>query len=237
MFLDLHTLQKDFDLLERIEKASMRLVTLALVNFKDEAAEIFNNERDKAADIGEDITREALDNIGVSRIPVRIFGKIDYKRARYVFHEDYAVRQALLVDSKAEKTANSARIQVSQLSMEVKQIRQETEIEVPGTLPKIINRNNIDFLTTTIFVKYVYDDSSGVNKLNLIRVACVPNGILQDRYNPTPQNGIWLVGPDAPTRGEEFRTRLSFEKLKTKCSWRVQDIYTQAAEDFTWDDD
>lgn len=236
MFIDIHTLKKNLEVLEKIEKASMRLVTLALLNFKNEAVEIFSNEIDQAGDIGEDITREALDNIGVSRIPVRIFGKIDYKKARYVFHEDYAVRQALLVDSKAEKSANSARIQVSQLSMKVKQIRQGQEIEVSGTLPNIINRNDIDFLTTTIFVKYVYADASGSNRLSLIRVACVPNGLLQDRYNPTPQDDIWLVGPDAPTRGEEFRTRLSFKKLKEKCAWRVQNIYPQAAEDFVWDD-
>jgi len=57
-----------------------------------------------------------------------------------------------------------------------------------------------------------------------IIVAALPNGILQDHYNPTPKDGIWIVGPDAPTLGEEFRTRLSFAKLKVKKSWRVQEI-------------
>ena len=103
MFRDPTSLASDLDAVEDIERASLRLVTQALVDFKEDVAEIYAAESDLQADIGEDITRETLDNMGVSKIPLRLFGKVDYKRARYVFHPDYAVRQALFVDSKAEK--------------------------------------------------------------------------------------------------------------------------------------
>src|SRR5206468_7444974 len=100
-----------------IENASLRLVVQAIHDFRQTAAEIFTSEIDKAQDKAEDITREALDVMGVSRIPTRLFGKIDYKRSRYVFHPEYALKQALLVDSKAEKVGVVARIQVAQTSM------------------------------------------------------------------------------------------------------------------------
>src|SRR3989338_7168361 len=124
MFLDPNTLATNPDRLEAIEKASMRFVTHALCLFRTDAVTIYSSGSDKQADIGEDITREALDSLGVHRIPVRLFGKIDYKKACYFFHPDYALRQALFVDSKAEKDAAKARLQVSQTSMVIRQTRQ-----------------------------------------------------------------------------------------------------------------
>ena len=64
-----------------------------------------------------------MDRMGTSVIPVRLFGKIDYKRARYVFHPEHSIRQALFVDSKAEKTegARTITIQTAQTSMRIKQ--------------------------------------------------------------------------------------------------------------------
>jgi|SRR6185295_8631296 len=82
MLIDPATLTADFPRLEEIEKASTRFVTQAMLNFREEAAQIYQNERDKPQDIGEDITREALDRLGVSKIDQRLFGKMDYKRAR-----------------------------------------------------------------------------------------------------------------------------------------------------------
>lgn len=60
MFLDPNALQNDLDRLENIEKASLRFVTQAMELFKQEAVRIFQEERDWEADIGEDITAEAL---------------------------------------------------------------------------------------------------------------------------------------------------------------------------------
>jgi hypothetical protein len=64
-------------------------------------------------------------------------------------------------------------------------------------------------------------------------VAAVPNGLLQERYNPSPKDTIWLAGRNAPTLGEAFRVRLSFSRLKAKAGWRVQKILVPP-DDFVW---
>ena len=116
MALSPEYLEKNLDVVEKIEKATLRFVTQGLFDFRDEAKKIFEMESDLPADIGEDITREALDRLGVSKIYKRLYGKIDYKQARYVFHPEYTVKQALFVDSKAEKIngVQTATIQISQ---------------------------------------------------------------------------------------------------------------------------
>jgi hypothetical protein len=74
-------------------------------------------------------------------------------------------------------------------------------------------------------VKYNYDEEeSGIHTLKSIIVAAVPNGMLQDRYNPDPHDTIWIAGRNAPSLNEEFRVRLSFSQLKRKAVWRVQTI-------------
>jgi hypothetical protein len=237
MLLDPNELQNDLDRLEEIEKASLRLIVQAILDFKEQALEIFQNESDLVADIGEDITREALDRLGVSKIDQRLFGKMDYKKARYVFHPDYAVKQALFIDSKAEKISGqgTATLQTSQISMTVKQVRSGEEVEVPGKLPSILRLREEDFLTTTLFVKYNYDEAENTNMLKSITIAVLPNGFLQGRYNPDVNDTIWIAGRNAPTLGEEFRVRLSFNRLKQKASWRVQKIDV-SSDDFAWDD-
>jgi hypothetical protein len=234
MLLNPEELRQNLDRLEEIEKVSLRLVTQALYNYRTAAQEIFLIESDLVADIGEDITREAMDRLGMPRIDQRLFGKVDYKRACYLFHPEYALKQALFVDSKAEKVSGqgTATIQISQLSMVVKQVRFEQELEVQGRLPEIINVTGDSYLTTTIFVKYNYEEGAG-NILRSITIAAVPNGMLQDRYNPTAQDTIWIAGRNAPTLGEEFRVRLSFHRLKEKVGWRVQHILMPPNE-FLW---
>ena len=65
------------DIIEQVEKATLRMVVPAIYDFRQDAIEIFAGESDLVADIGEDITREALDRQGMPTIPVRLFGKID----------------------------------------------------------------------------------------------------------------------------------------------------------------
>ena len=80
MTLDPHTLPANLDLLENIDKATLRLGVQAIDNFRSEVATIFVQESDLVQDIGEDQTREALDRMGTSIIPLRLFGEMDYKR-------------------------------------------------------------------------------------------------------------------------------------------------------------
>ena len=155
MTLDPRRLDSEPALLEEIEKATLRMVTQAIYDFRDEAREFFVYEPDAVADIGEDITREAMDRMGTSVLPVRLFGRIDYKRARYVFHPEYSVRQALFIDSKAEQVAGSrtVTIQTSQTSLRIRQIRSGQPIDVQGTLPRTLQLQGVDYLVTTVFVK------------------------------------------------------------------------------------
>ena len=202
--------------------------------------EIFRFSQDWVADIGEDITREALDQLGMPVIRQRLFGKVDYKKARYVFHPEYAVKQALFVDSKAEKDARSATLQLSQVSLVIKQIRQGQAVEMPGQLEPVLWFGEDWYLTTTIFVKYHYQEEKSQEKeekrLISIIVAALPNGLLQERYNPTVEDGIWLAGRNAPSRGEAFRVRLSFSKLREKARWRVQEIPISPMDEFHWEE-
>ncbi len=235
MLLDPGTLEQTPSIVEEVERASLRFVVQALYDFRDEAVQIFRLSQDWVADVGEDITREALDGLGMPVIRQRLFGKMDYKKARYVFHPDYAIRQALFVDSKVEKDERSATLQLSQTSLEIRQVRQGQSLAIQGQLPAVLYIQGEAYLTTTIFVKYHYRQDEGMNQLLAIIVAALPNGLLQERYNPTAQDGIWLAGRNAPSRGEQFRVRLSFAKLKAKARWRVQRIPVLSSEPFKWE--
>ncbi len=119
--------------------------------------------------------------------------------------------------------------------MSVRQIRSGQEIEVPGKLPTILAIKGDSFITTTIFAKYNYRDQDGRHNLESIVVAALPSGMLQEIYNPSARDSIWLVGRDAPSLGEDFRVRLSFARLKQKADWRVQKIPMPPAS-FIWAD-
>lgn len=241
MFRDPTSLQNDLDVLENVEKASLRMVTQAIYLFRHDAAEIFANEKDLAGDIAEDITREALDKMGVSKIDMRLFGKMDYKRARYFFHPEFALKQALLVDSKAEKgDERSATIQTSQTSMEIRQIRRGSEVREQGKLPPIVSDDEGGLLVTTIFVKYNYEERQKTCSkspdivLNSITLSCIPNGMLQEIYNPNCADTIWGAGRDAPSLGEAFRVRLKYDLLRQKKPWRIQTISLNPEDSFSW---
>ena len=237
MTLDPTTLNRKLDLLESIERASLRMVTQAIYDYRENASHIFQEEVDLVKDIGEDISREALDRLGASTIPVRLYGNIDYKKALYLFHPEFSVRQALFVDSKAEKLegARTATIQMSQTSMLVRQIRKGQPVEEQGTVPTIIERDGQSFLVTTVFIKYNYEESpNGQKTLNHVSVLCLPNGMLQDRYNPTAKEGFWRAGRNAPSRGESFRVRISLKDLSEKAPWRVQRISPAPNAPYIW---
>ncbi len=213
------------DDLERLERAVMEMVVQALTDYQEQAVTIFREEIDLPQDIAEDVTREALGTMGVSGISERLYGKVDYKKAIYAFLPD-AQPVALMLDSKAEKVNGNrtATIQMSQTSMIVKMRRSGHVVEEQGRLEQVIQRGQRDLWTVTIIAKYIYEELGQSHPLRHIIVACIPNGRLQERYNPTVDDTIWLAGRNAPTGGEEFRVRLSFAKLRDKAAWRVREI-------------
>ena len=240
MTLTANEIQANLDVIEQVEKATLRMVVQAIYDFREDAIEFLRRVR-LGCDIGR--TRHARGSrpTRMPTIPVRLFGKIDYKRATYLFQPEYAVRQALFVDSKAEKTegARTATIQTSQTSMRIRQVRQNQQTDIPGDMDAIATVRGAEYLTTTIFVKYNYSENAAnnpPNRLESISVLCLPNGLLQDRYNPIANDTIWLAGRNAPSRGEAFRVRIGLAALKEKANWRVQTLAADLAQPFTWDE-
>lgn len=224
------------DEIEAIEKQSLRALFLAAVEFGFDAWDVFFQSHDDPKDVAEDVTREMLDRLGGYGATQRIFGNVDYRKARYVVLPEFAVRQALFVDSKAEKASSTATLQMSQLSMRVRQLRQGVPVDVPGKIGCIEEYERKAYLSTILLAHYHYETSeqgSGRDippyRLRGLTMAAIPNGQLQARYNPDPRETIWLAGRNAPTLGEEFRVRLSFSALKLKARWRVQHLDYESA--------
>ncbi len=213
------------DEIERLEQAVMSLVVQALTDYRDEAVTIFQEEADLPQDIAEDVTREAIEAMGVSGIHDRLYGKVDVKKAIYAFLPE-SIPVALMLDAKAEKRNDdrTATIQMSQTSMRVRMRRSGEELDEPGRLNQTIQRGNRIYQVVTVVAKYVYEEIENGQRLCKIIVACIPNGLLQDVYNPTVDDTIWLAGRNAPTLGEDFRVRLSYQKLWAKAPWRVREI-------------
>ena len=211
--------------IEYVERTALEIVVQALTDYLPQAVRIFCKETDKAQDIAEDVMRESIEAMGVSGFQERLYGKMDYKKAIYVF-VPAAQPIALMLDAKAEKGNGSTTIQMSQTSMQVCFRHQSGEIiREKGLLPRQIKQGGKCLQVVTIIAKYVYTDldESGYG-LQQIIVACIPNGALQLRYNPDADDTIWRVGRNAPTRGEDFRVRLRYQSLADKASWRVRQI-------------
>lgn len=109
--------------IEEIERVTLRWMFQATMDFGFDAYEIFQQSPDDVKDVAEDVTREILDRLSGYNISQRIFGTVDYKKARYIILPDQTVRQALFLDSKAEKSNSTATMQMSQTSMAVRQRR------------------------------------------------------------------------------------------------------------------
>lgn len=213
------------DEIEDIERLTLRWLFQAVIDFGMEAHEIFSRSPDEVKDVAEDVTRELLDRLPGFNVQQRIFGTVDYKRARYIITPEQITRQALFVDSKAERTGATATIQMSQTSMSVRQRRGGLEVNERGFLPEISEYSGEEYLTTTALIHYKYRRQEGTGHLlEEVTLAAVPNGKLQGRYNPSVDDNIWRAGRNAPTLGEDFRVRLSFQELKSKKGWRVQNI-------------
>ena len=213
------------DELEHVERTALEMVVQALIDYGRQAETIFREETDSPQDIAEDVTREAIEAMGMPSLGHRLYGKVDFKKAIYVFLPA-AQPVALMLDAKAEKPNGNqtATIQMSQTSMRVRMRRSGTMVDEPGLLDQVISRGGKEFQVVTVIAKYVYEEQGSSHVLQRIIVACIPNGRLQQRYNPSAADTIWVAGRDAPTRGEDFRARLSYSRLRNKAAWRVREI-------------
>ncbi|MBF2759529.1 MAG: SfiI family type II restriction endonuclease [Ectothiorhodospiraceae bacterium AqS1] len=179
----------------------MSLVVQALSDYRTTAMTVFSEETDLPQDIAEDVTREAIKSMGVSSIHDRLYGKVDVKKAIYMFLPE-PVPVALMLDAKAERRNGdqTATIQMSQTSMRVRMIRVGQVLDEPGRIDPVIQREHRIYQVVTIVAKYVYEYLRPGQKLHRIIVACIPNGRLQDIYNPNADDTIWLAGRNAPSR-------------------------------------
>lgn len=220
------------DEMERLERTTLLMVVQALKDYQDEAVKIFQEEADLPQDIAEDVTREAIESMSMAGFGERLYGKVDFKKAIYVFMPDVQP-VALMLDAKAEKKNGdrTATIQMSQTSMRVRMHRSGESIDEPGKLDMEIRRGERSLYVVTIIAKFVYDEHGQTRRLRRLIVACIPNGRLQNKYNPGPDDTIWLAGRNAPTLGEDFRVRLSYNLLRNKAIWRVQEIDLPLGED------
>lgn len=213
------------DEIESLERTVAAIVVQALRDYWRRAATIFQEETDQPQDITEDITREAIAAMGVSGTQDRLYGKVDVKKAIYVFLPEPKT-VALMLDAKAEKQNGdrTTTVQMSQTSMRVRLRRQGQDLDEHGKLETEIHRGPRAYQVVTVVAKFVYEERIEQRELRRIIVACIPSGVLQDRYNPTASDTIWRVGRDAPTLDEDFRVRLSYTELSRKADWRVQVI-------------
>ena len=85
--------------IEQLEQTAFSMVVQAFLDYQATAVAIFKEETDLPQDIAEDITREAIEAMGMSGSGDRLYGKVDFKKAIYVFLPA-AHPAALMLDSK-----------------------------------------------------------------------------------------------------------------------------------------
>lgn len=217
--------------IEEIEKQTLRWVVQALFDYAPEIWIEFRDSPDEPDGVAEDVTQESLSRLsGYNLDKRRLYGTVDYRRARYAIFPELIARQALFVDSKAEKSASAGSLQINQSSLRIAFARTSgTVVDIPGALGQTITltSDGMTYLTTTVFVHYHYSD--GPRTLKAIKVASLPNGRLEADYVTGVADTIWRSGRDSPKLGEKQRARLSFARLKAKRNWRVQTITFDAA--------
>jgi hypothetical protein len=94
-------------------------------------------------------------------------------------------RKVFCVSSPPTGTAT---LQMSQISMRIRQQRAGQTIDIPGSLPPVLTAGQVQYLTTTILLHYGYEEREG-HHLKHVTACAIPNGRLQNRYNPVTPNG------------------------------------------------
>ena len=115
-------------------------------------------------------------------------------------------------------------LKMSQLSMDVRQTLGGTGIAMEGKLPKICIYDGRKYLTTVLLAHFECTSIGDAVRLRHLTIAALPNGLLQERYNPTVVDTIWRADGNPTRLGEDTRAELSFPALVSKAPWRVQRI-------------
>jgi hypothetical protein len=139
MLLNPETLPQALDRREETENPTLRLVTQAMDDDRAPARAIVREAGDVGSDIGEALTRDALDRLGMPRVGQRLFGTVDDHRAGSLVHSDDAIAQALFVDSPADSTLYGC-----------KHIRFGQAVNVQGNMPTVIPLRGEASLTPTL---------------------------------------------------------------------------------------
>jgi hypothetical protein len=245
-FKDIDVDDLNLDQIELVEKISLRLAFQALVWFAPQAWDIFDRSPDDPQDIAEDVTREAIGVFKGFSINERLFGTIDFKQARWLPMPFGLVPQALMVDSKAKRAYENARLdlQMSQVSMDV---LLESKKEPLQPLLKMAMDLRFEgglvrkAITSVITAHYSYDIKpvgQVGNRLQKIIVAAVPNGLLKERYSSSRERTVFGVGKQSSGRGEGPRVRIYYSTLRSFAVWRMQEIvFDELGHDrFDWKD-
>lgn len=231
--------QLDLDVLELVEKQTLRTVVQALQQYSREAKEIFETttaaSKGEVIVLAEDLVQYALEVAETYPINKRFAGFIDYKRARWLPTPFGLLPQILLVDAKASTENNRDTLQNSQLPMDAEFRGSDgSVITLSAGVPAFMELNAepdggiLYALPTSIFIHFYYretpDDPIRERELMSMYALCIPHGSLKPRYNPNPDLTFFGQGKHSPARNEVPRIRVYFARLRQMAPWRLQEL-------------
>ncbi len=244
------------DQLENLEKQTLRMIVQAVQEYSKEARDIFQSTpisgKKKQLEtelivLAEDLVQYALEVAECYPINKRFAGFIDYKRVRWMPTPYGLIPQALLVDAKASTEHQRANLQQSQLPMDAdftvtRGTRKGIVVQLPALLPahlpiKAHSGKDLLAVTTAAFIQFHYTSlaskSPPYRTLHTIYILLVPHRKLKPRYNPNATTSFFGEGKHSPSREEEPRIRVYFDRLIAMCPWRVQTLKYTAPGGYT----
>ena len=137
--------------MEHVEQTTFFMVLQALTDYVKTATILFREEVDQPQNIAKNVTREAMDAMGLPQLHERLYGKVNFKKAIYTFLPQ-AQPVALMLDAQAEKQHGdrTATIQMSQTSLRVKMQRGGQVTDERGHLEPFIQRGDLTLYVVTV---------------------------------------------------------------------------------------
>ena len=217
------------DQLELLEKQTLRILVQAVQQYSREAKELFEStpapNDSEIIVLAEDLVQYALEVAECYPINTRFAGFIDYKRVRWMPTTAGLFPQALLVDAKASTENNRITLQQSQLPMDAEFQPRGGPVAtlaagVPAHIPvRTFSGGQLPAISTSAFVSFHYTALANASTppfrtLHAIYVVLLPHRLLKARYNPTPAVTFFGQGKHSPSRQEDPRIRVYFDRLR-----------------------